>query len=345
MADSFSAAELSRDFLLPSATDAPAPVVRLEGTAPSAPIACSAAIGVFDGVHRGHRDLLAHTVADARARGISAVAITFDPDPDVVLSRQPAPKLMTLRDRLRALAASGVDEVLVVPFTPQVAALDHQGFFDGLLKPYLAIRSLHVGADFRLGAGGASTVPVIAAWGRGRAMDVTGHDLTTSGNAPICATRIRTLLHDGQLDEANGELGRSYLGRGSVVRGRGQGTGMGFPTANVRRGERLCMPADGVYAGWALTGTTAWPAAINVGLPPMFADDPNSATLEATLLGFDGDLYGQELAVTFTRRLRPPIKFNSLGELIATVKRDMHTIEGELGRKGIKLGNQPEGRA
>ena len=153
--------------------------VRVLGAgAPAAtPLPACVAIGAFDGVHRGHRHLLERCVADARARGVAAVAVTFDPDPDVVVSAAPAPKLLCCADRLRALSASGVDLVLVVPFTSALAALDHEAFFTRVLAPELDIRAVHVGSDFRLGAHGASTVEVIRAWGRDRGIEVLGHDL------------------------------------------------------------------------------------------------------------------------------------------------------------------------
>lgn len=303
-----------------------------------APIAASVAIGVFDGLHLGHRGLLSKTVADARARGVAAIAITFDPDPDVVLSAHPASKLMTVADRLSALARAGIDAVVVVPFTKELAALDHVAFFDRVLAPVIDIESVHVGSDFRLGAKGASTVPVMRAWFARRGVEVYGHDLVRSEGSVVSATRVRGLIAAGELDQVREELGRNYYVRGEVVHGRGQGTGMGFPTANVRRSEHIQMPVDGVYAGWALLPNgEAWPAAINVGLPPMFADNPESATLEATLLGFSGDIYGQDIAVLFSKLLRRPISFGSLGELIATVKRDMATTADLFGDKPVDL--------
>lgn len=345
-------ARLSRDFLL---FRDHAPVYRVSDAGglvpadgsgepvPEAPLEASIAIGVFDGLHRGHRQLLDACCADARARGVASVAVTFDPDPDVVVSTRPALRLLARRDRIRALSASGVDYVVIVPFTPKLAALDHAAFFDAVLAPVLRIESVHVGSDFRLGARGASTVPVIRRWFAQRGVDVFGHDLVREEGAVVSATRIRSLLAAGELDAANGELGRCYFVSGTVVHGRGQGTGMGFPTANVSREEPMQMPADGVYAGWALAGDTAWPAAVNVGLPPMFASSPESATLEATLLGFSGDLYGSELSVLFSKRLRGPISFSSLGELIAVVKRDMETTRRLYGDDGIKLPVLPDG--
>ena len=242
--------ELTADFLC-AGMGGDAPVLNVGGAADApadGPLPCVIAIGAFDGVHRGHADLLRHAIDDARERGVAAVAVTFDPDPDEVVSAHPAPKLTSMDGRLRALTSIGV-RVAVVPFTRQLAALDHVAFFEGVLAPYLDIRAIHVGSDFRLGARGASTVPIIADWGTQKGIAVTGHDLILDGDAPITATRIRSLIARGDVDSARRLLGRRPMLRGQVGPGRGQGTGMGFPTANVEVPGYAQMPADGVYAG------------------------------------------------------------------------------------------------
>lgn len=295
------------------------------------------AIGAFDGLHIGHRHLIERTVADARERGVAACVVTFDPDPDCVVGPGPAPKLMTADDRLRLLAASGVDAVVVVPFTPAVAALDHEGFLDGILGDALTIRAIHVGSDFRLGRGGACTVEVMRAWGVARGVDVHGHHLVLADGSVVSATRIRHQLAHGEVETAAHGLGRHFAVRGQVCRGRGQGTGMGFPTANIAVPSGLQLPADGVYAGLALVDGTVWPAAINVGLPPTFADRPGSAHLEANLIGFAGDVRGAEIMLAFTRFLRPSRVFDSTDELIATVMGNIDEIRHAYGESGVVL--------
>ena len=328
--------QLRRDFLVSASA---APVYRPD-RAPKLPaeFPCAIAIGAFDGVHRGHRELLAATVRDARDRGIAAVAVTFDPDPDCVVTDHPAPKLMAARDRMTALATSGVDAVFVVPFDETIAAMDHEGFFRRTILPLLDVRSIHVGTDFRLGRGGSSTVEVIRAWGECAGIAVTGHDLLRSGEAPITSTRIRSLIAAGELDEAEAELGRRYFVRGRVEAGRGEGTKLGFPTANIRVPRYIQRPAAGVYAGFALDGTTAWPAAINVGIPPTFADKAGAAELEANFLGFDGDLYDEDISILFCCRLREQQKFESIPDLVATVKANIEDVRSTLGDKQVNLG-------
>lgn len=327
--------DLKADFLL---CDRPrADVYRLDGdgSVPSLG-AASVAIGAFDGVHRGHRELIAATVSDARAHGSRAFVVTFDPDPDVVLREHPALKLMLTDDRLDVLARTGVDGVIVVPFTRELAAHDHREFF-ALLGHVLDIKSVRVGSDFRLGRGGASDVSVIRAWGETRGIEAIGHELLCEDGETICSTRIREALAAGGVEKAAHLLGRAPMVRGRVEAGRGEGTGMGFPTANVHVPAGLQMPADGVYEGLMLVDGTVWPAAVNVGLPPTYADRAASAHLEANLVGFEGDLYGKDVSLAFTRRLRPSRTFDSLDELIATVEGNIADVRGNLGDEGVRL--------
>ena len=280
----------------------------------------SIAIGVFDGVHRGHQELIEALVRDARAHGCKAVVVTFDPDPDVVVSSSPAQKLMTTADRL----------------TPEVAALDHIDFLS-LVSRVADIRSIRVGSDFRLGRGGASGVAEMRTWGAERGVDVYGHDLLCEGGEAICATRIRHELGQGHVELAAELLGRPYMVRGGVIRGRHEGSGMGFPTANLQVPGGIQVPADGVYEGLVLVDDTVWPAAVNVGLPPTYADDAASAHLEANLIGYAGDLYGASVSLAFTRWLRPSRVFDSLDELIATVEGNIEDIRHNLGEQGVSI--------
>lgn len=320
-------------------SDAAAPVLRLDELKSQGRKLGRAAIaiGAFDGVHQGHRALLADTVADARKRGIKSYAVTFDPDPDCVLPGTPALKLMSPSDRACALAHSGVDGVLVVPFTAQLANLDYQAFFTDVLGSVMDIASIHVGRDFKLGHRGLGTVGAIADWGAPRGIDVVPHELVAQNGQPVTATRIRAAIAAGQVEDARDLLGRPYMIRGQVAAGRGEGSGMGFPTANLVVPQGIQVPADGVYEGIALVGDTAYPAAVNVGLPPTYAGNAASAHLEANLIGYTGDLYGSSIALAFTRFLRPSRVFDSLDELIATVEGNIADVTNNLGESGVKL--------
>lgn len=320
--------ELARDFLLGRQVGS---VICLDN-APDLvePLPCAVAIGAFDGFHRGHQELIRLTSAYAASHGLRAAAVTFDPDPDAVVAPHPALSLMSIDDRVRSLALAGMD-VLVVPFTPAVAAMGHEEFFDRVLAPFLDIRAVHVGSDFRLGARGASTVEVICAWGAGRGIEVFGHDLVLEDGRAISATRIRERMSQGGVEEACRELGHRPMVRGRVEHGRGEGTDMGFPTANIAVDASMQLPADGVYAGFACYGSRVWPAAINVGIPPMFSDSSASAHLEANLLGYSGDLYGCDVAVSFDTRLRASQTFDSVDELIDVVHRDIDHVAAMFG--------------
>ena len=194
--------------------------------------ACAVAIGAFDGVHRGHRHLIDQMVADAHEHGIAAIAVTFDPDPDTVVSAAPAPKLSgtLVADRLRLLASSGVDAVCVVPSDSALASLDHDAFFTRVLLPVLDIRSVHVGSNFRLGHRGASDVNVIRDWACSRGIEVFGHELVCDDGDVVSATRIRSLISSGSMEMAAAELGRTYAVRGDAsLAVAARGTRWGFP--------------------------------------------------------------------------------------------------------------------
>ena len=199
------------------------------------------------------------------------------------------------------------------------------------------IRSIRVGSDFRLGRGGASGVAEMRVWGSERGVDVYGHDLLCEGGEAICATRIRHELGQGHVELAAELLGRPYMLRGGVIRGRHEGSDMGFPTANLQVPDGIQVPADGVYEGLVLVDDIAWPAAVNVGLPPTYADDAASSHLEANLIGYTGDLYGASVSLAFTRWLRPSRVFDSLDELIATVEGNIEDIRHNLGEQGVSI--------
>ena len=298
------------------------------------------AIGAFDGVHIGHRALLARARAEADARGDELVVVTFSPDPSVVLTpERPQRLLLSDEARLRALrSVEGVDRVVVLDFTPELAALPYERFVRETLGELMDLDVIVVGSDFRLGAGGTGTVEALTELGRTDGFDVVGMALLDEGGAPVTATRIRGLLGAGRVEAAAGLLGRCHAVTGVVEHGRGEGTGFGFPTANVLVPAGLCLPAEGVYAGYVAHGDTAWPAAINVGKPRSFSPGEEGAPfLEATLLGFSGDLYGADVAVVFARWLREPRTFSSVKELEDVVLGNVSWVRATLGERGISL--------
>lgn len=311
------------------------------GKAPRPRSVC--AIGAFDGVHRGHRALIARAREEADARGDELVVVTFSPDPSVVLAPS-HPQRMLLSDeaRLRALgSAPGVDRLVVLDFTPGLASLPYDRFVRETLGALCRLDCIVVGEDFRLGAGGAGDVAALSALGRSDGFEVVGMELADECGAPITATRIRGLLADGAVEEAAGLLGRCHYVSGTVEHGRGEGTGFGFPTANVRVGEGAALPAEGVYAGYVACGDIAWPAAINVGKPRSFSPGEEGAPfLEATLLGFEGSLYGACVSVAFARWLRAPRAFGSVEELERAVLGNVEWVRKTLGEKDVELAGE-----
>lgn len=309
------------------------------GEPPARPRAVCA-VGAFDGAHRGHAALLGRARSEADARGAELVVVTFSPDPaDVLAPGRPGDALLPPAVRQRAvMELSGADALVVLDFTPELAALPYERFVRGALDALVDLECVVVGADFRLGAGGAGDVATLSALGRSDGFDVIGMELADEGGAPISATRVRSLVRAGRVEDAAGLLGRCHYVSGRVEHGRGEGTGFGFPTANVAVDESLCLPAEGVYAGFVAVGAMAWPAAINVGKPRSFSPgERDAAFLEATLLGFEGSLYGEEVSVVFARWLREPRSFASLEELERTVLGNVGWVRATLGERGVSL--------
>lgn len=277
----------------------------------------SCAFGVFDGVHVGHRYLLAQACETAGKTGGVSVALTFDIDPDEVFHPTRLKKLMTNEERLAMLTQTGVDVVAVLPFTPSFSALGPEAFleatFDGSAPAFL-----HVGYDFKFGARAAGTVKELDAWGGIAGTRIVAHDLKSEDGAPVTATRIRLLLGEGNIAEANRLLDRPYFVTGTVEPGRGEGADMGFRTANLSFPESLRTLSEGVYAAWVTVDGARYKAAVSVGVAPTFAESA-TATCEVHILDFEGDLYGSTIKVEFLHWLRPMKEFSSVDELISTV--------------------------
>lgn len=304
-----------------------------------------AAIGAFDGLHLGHQALVARACEEAARRGAKACAVTFSPDPaEVLVGPRKGTELLTGEQRACGLLALGVDALMVVDFTAELASLSHEAFVRDVLGHLMGLSALVVGSDFRLGAGGAGTVPALSELGVHDGFDVIGVDLCSADGAAITATRIRRLVREGRVEAAAGLLGRCHRVTGTVEHGRGEGTGFGFPTANVSFSPATCLPEQGVYAGFVTAfvhgRVTAWPAAINVGMPPTFspAGEEPRAFLEATLLGFEGDLYGARVSVTLVRWLRDSRPFDSVEELERVVLANVDWVRKTLGDTGVALG-------
>jgi len=279
-----------------------------------------ATIGAFDGIHRGHQQLIGQVVARARYLGVESLCVTFDPHPDVVL--YPERHLTYLSDRVekeRILRELGVAHVIVFEFTRELSMLRPEEFLD-LIRERHGLTELWVGTDFALGRGRTGTIASLAELGR--IDDFALHIVPPQrvDREIISSTAIRNLLAQGEIRHANRLLGRRYRITGQVEEGARRGRQLGFPTANIRPGPRRTLPADGVYAAVVQLEGEERRAVVNLGSRPTFAEDER--LLECHVLDFAGDLYGAELSVDFVERIREVRKFASIDALREQIASD-----------------------
>ncbi len=278
-------------------------------------------VGAFDGVHRGHQHLIGAMTQAAHAAGRAAVAFTFDPHPGAVLGRRSVAALSTIEERATLLERLGVDLLVVLRFTPAVAGLSATHFV-GLLRRHLRMVELWAGPDFALGHRREGDVSFLQRLGEQEGFVVRVVPPLQWQGGVVSSTRIRAALTAGNIEEANGCLGRPYALTGVVVHGQGLGRSFGIPTANIEPPAGRLIPANGVYACRADTEqVTGWPAVVNVGVRPTVTTD--GLAVEAHLLDFAGDLYGQRLRLEFVARLRDEIRFPTVDALLAQVQKDM----------------------
>lgn len=289
------------------------------------------ALGVFDGVHLGHQALLADTVALANARDVGSCVLTFDRDPDqVVTPERVAPQLMTLEDKVAFLAESGPDAVLVVPFTSELAALSPERFLDDVVMAAVTPIACVVGRDFRFGSRARGDLATLTEFGVRHDFEAVGHDLVTVDGLPVTSTRIRNAVAAGDVEGAARLLGRAHRVTGEVVHGRGAGVALGAPTANIRTPAFAAVPGDGVYAARAHLRGTPYAAAVSLGLPPTFPEARD--TCEAHLIGYSGaPFYGERILLEFVARLRDQRRFHSADALADAIASDIRAIEAILG--------------
>jgi riboflavin kinase/FMN adenylyltransferase len=300
-------------------------VTALEDLQPDRPTCL--AIGSFDGVHLGHQDILRNMIAHAHADGLAAVVITFYPHPSVVLrGRRPSFYLSTPQDRSEQLLALGVDAVVTHPFNQEVASIRAADFVTRLLE-LARMRELWCGEDFALGHKREGTVTFLQAEGARRGFSVYVTTPQLMDGEPISSTRIRQTLRDGAVEQAARFLGRPFSLPGVVVDGDKRGRGLGFPTANLQVDEELAIPANGVYVCRAHIASGIYPAVTSIGVRPTFETQESKLTIEAYLLDFSGDLYGQTLRLDFIARLRPELKFMTVEALRAQIEEDIDAAQ------------------
>jgi riboflavin kinase/FMN adenylyltransferase len=284
----------------------------------------SVALGTFDGVHLGHRRVIQTAIERAQALGVRSAVATFDPRPVSVIVPERAPDSLTsLERRLELLREAGVDDVLVINFTLELAARTPAQFADEVLVGQLEAVEVVVGQNFRFGHRRAGDVDVLRELGRERGFGVTVAPLFEFDGEPVSSSRIRELIRLKYVEDAGRLLGRPPSLEGEVVRGDGRGRELGVPTANLGMAPRFVQPAEGVYAGdVVLADGRTFRAAISVGTNPTF-DGEREVRVEAHLLRFDEDLYGARIRVDFRRYLRGQRKFDNLDDLVAQMRADI----------------------
>jgi riboflavin kinase / FMN adenylyltransferase len=278
-------------------------------------------IGVFDGVHHGHRHLIGSVVRRAHMLGCQSAVLTFDPHPDLVIHPERERHYLTSADeRVQLIADLSIDLSIILPFTREVMAQSAHEFMSRICRA-VALRELWVGWDFALGRGREGDLPRLRTIGQELGYKIHPMDPFVLDGATVSSSRIRAALRAGDVDTAATLLGRPFSLRGPVMEGDRRGRTIGFPTANVAVDPQHVLPADGVYISHAWLGDQRIGAVTNVGLRPTFAG--THRTVEAYLLDFVDEIYGETLRIDFLHRLRGEQKFDGIGALIAQITSDV----------------------
>jgi len=296
-------------------------VLRSLSQIPREPAGRALALGTFDGVHLGHREVIGSALGRARERGLVAAVVTFDPHPLEVLRPDRPPRLLTTIERkIELVSALGLDELVAIPFTAELSRQTAEEFCDQVLVATLGARSVSVGANFHFGHNAAGDADLL----RSRPQfDTDVIELVAHDGESISSSRIRALVDAGDVAAAARLLGAPYALAGTVKQGDRRGRELGMPTANLDVPEQQLLPAPGIYAataaGESLEGEL--PAAVSIGVRPTFGG--GELLVEAHLIGFEGDLYGRRLRLEFLERLRDEERFESAEDLVEQMRKDV----------------------
>ena len=284
------------------------------------------AIGVFDGLHLGHQAVLQRSLWEAQQCQGTAVPVTFDPHPTKILRPEAPSRLLTsTTHKLQLMAGMGFDQALVIPFHAAFAATPASTFLENLHRGAGQLEAIIVGYGWRFGFRREGTVDLIRSMGGQLGFRAVEIPPVSAGGAPVSSSRIRQAIREGRFDEARLCLGRPYRILGTVVEGRKLGRTLGFPTANLQTHNEQ-FPPDGVYVGLVKREQECLRSVINIGLRPTLSDS-HERTLEVHILGFTGNLYGQQLEVEFLSFLRPEKKFGTVSELATQIARDVEAAK------------------
>jgi riboflavin kinase/FMN adenylyltransferase len=287
-------------------------------------------VGVFDGVHRGHQQIIKKLTTGAHANDAPAVVLTFDPHPASVLGGHEI-KCLTLPDeRVALLGNSGVDVVITERFTRELSAVTAYDFMSRLTH-HLGLKHLLIGYDFALGKGREGNATRLTEIGSELGYGVEVVSALSDESGVISSTEIRKLIEVGNVREAARLLGRPYSLHGPVIHGDGRGRTIDVPTANITYSHEKMIPARGIYACWAYLNDIKYPAAINIGTNPTFTPDKQTPNVEAHLLDFRREIYGEDVRLEFVERLRDELRFNSVDVLLEQIWKDVEMTRKILG--------------
>ncbi len=301
-----------------------------------------AAIGVFDGVHLGHQQIIREIVERASRREGSAVVLSFYPHPQKVINPGAAPPLLqTFEQQAELLEALGVDYLVRLEFTRALSLLGPEEFVRGILAG-AGFREVHVGENFRFGRGRQGDFTLLRSLGTEAGFEVFATPAVCFRGGRVSSTRIRHLLLEGKVQQAKRLLGRPYQMRGTVVRGARRGAALGFATANLKPDNEL-IPAVGVYVSRVRVNGRDFVGATNIGYrPTVHVFSEPAPTVESHLIGFDGDLYGRSITIDFCMRLRPERRFDTVDALIQRIRKDILWAVRYSRRAGARIGLQGE---
>ena len=293
---------------------------------------CCLSIGVFDGVHRGHKAILASLREESRRTGLASAVVTFRPHPDEVIRGDRILYLCAWEERCRLMMEEGVQWLETVHFSKRIAAMTAEEFFTQELSGRLSPVSLVVGHDFRMGKGRGGGHAELRRLGKRLGFRVSVIDPVTVRGEVVSSTTIRSALRSGDVERAAEFLGRNFLIEGEVVRGAGRGAKLTFPTANLAVEETALLPADGVYIVRCAVGEQMESGVANVGVKPTFGGGPR--TVEVHILDFRRNIIGERVRVYFVRRLRAERSFSSVEALVAQMKEDIREATSVLESRG-----------
>lgn len=280
------------------------------------------ALGNFDGLHRGHMKIIERVRRVAAERGGTSLVLTFDPHPPRIVRPDKAPPLlMTLDQKLEALAEAGIQGVAIVRFTRELSQWEPDRFIKTVLVDWLRVAEVWVGADFLFGRNRSGNFTLLRTLGAHYGFRAEKIDPVRYKDFVVSSTRIRRLVSEGRVDEAGALLGRHVFIDGVVVRGAGRGKELGVPTANLETENEL-VPPHGVYATTVTIDRIVYPGVTNIGVRPTFGNDQQTA-IEVHVLGFNGDLYGRKVRLAFVQRLRDERRFPDVDALKAQIEADV----------------------